>query len=152
MPYAYIIAAASIFAAGFGLSHQLDKVEIQSLQMAIERGNAEAEMTLQAAKSRVDQAAIEAAAANKQLESSHAQSIQTINAYRADLDNRLHDRSASRRNAVPACTGSGNLDEATGAADVSERSIADLAFRADQVAAYAQACWKFVSNNCGISQ
>lgn len=105
MIYAYIIAALSIFGAGFALSHQLDKAEVQSLQMAIERGNAESEMTLNLAKAKVEAAAKEAAIANQQLESSHDQNIRTINSYRDKLatvslrdPGKSHSRCASAEN------------------------------------------------------
>lgn len=151
MPYAYIALALTVFAAGFGLSYQLDKAEIQGLQMAIERGNVEADMVMQAARHRVDQADKQAAQANQQLEASHAQSIETINNYRGQLDRRLHERSTSRANTLPGCASAGTSETETGGTDIPERAIADMAFRADQVAAYAGACWQFVSNNCGIA-
>ena len=150
MPYVYIIAAASIFAAGFGLSHQLDKAEIQALQAAIERGNSEALHRLELSERKLLDANHQADLLNQQLEASHAQSIETINAYRSDLDNRLYERSTRRRNTVPACPGAGNTEAEAASTDLSERAIADLAARADQVATYAQACWQFVNNDCGI--
>ena len=86
MIYALIIPALIGLATGGFVTHQIDKAEIQRLQMAIERGNAEADMTLLAAKSKAEKADLLAQQAIKELEKSREQHTQTAVALSGDLD------------------------------------------------------------------
>lgn len=156
MIYAYLAALLIAFAAGFGVSHQLEKAETQRLTMAIERSNSEAEMTLQAAKTKVAASDTAALQFKNQLETAHEQSIQTINT--------LHDRLATVSlpashqncaNTLPASSSAGIAKTETGSEQFSTdfaQLVKTESYRADTVAAYAESCWQFVTNNCGIAK
>ena len=156
MIYAYIGSLLIAFAAGFGLSHQLEKAETQRLTLAIERSNNEAQLTLQAAKTKV--AALDTAALQfkNQLETAHDQSIKTINSLHDQLATaRLSASDQNSANPLSASSSAGIATTETGSEQFStdfDRLVKAEAYRADTVAAYAESCWRFVTNNCGIAK
>jgi hypothetical protein len=117
--------------------HQWDASEILVLQNAIERANTQSEVTLRLAKIKVERAAQEAEQANQELEKSYAQNITTVNAY---FDRLRDHRATGRTNPVPSCESAGTP----------ETTSAEFAQTAYQIEAYANSCWRFVENECGI--
>lgn len=146
MLYVHAFIALIVFGAGYAASTAVHQSQIQRLESAIVQANLESEQVLAMAKARVQQAETEALHFSQQLETSHDQSLATINA----LHDQLRDGIARGANAVPVCPRPGTPETATESADVST-AIADLAYQADLVAAYAQNCWQFVSQDCGLS-
>lgn len=142
----YAIAIAFLVGMGMGSigQHKIDRAEILSLKHAIERGNAEAEAALNVAKQKVAASEAQAAQANQLIEKNHEATIVTI----STLNDELRKRAASRPNPVSKCASADVVEDSAVPADLSER-VVDMAFRADQVAAYAQACWEFVKTDCG---
>lgn len=157
MIYAYAIAALALFSAGFGLSHQLDKAEVQELRLSIERGNIIAQNLLDASIAQADKHRLEQEAINQQMEASHDQSIRTINAY--------HDQLATVRlfdPGKPHCCDSAGANGDTGphqddeaGADGLSREATDFLREEARDAAVAAAdrnyLLDFINNqNCGV--
>lgn len=156
MPYAYIIAVLALFGAGFATSHQFDKAELESLRNTISRANAEADMQLEIAKRKVQAADLRAADDNHKIEVSHAQHIQTINALHDQLvAARLPTGHQDCRDTLPTSASAEQSDGKTEHRELPtsfDQLVKTEALRADTVAAYADACHAFISNNCGISK
>ena len=157
MLYAIIIALLAAFGGGFGLSHQLDATEINHITAMVEANKLAATAELSAIQTRVDQAQNEALAANANLEQAHVSAIQTINTLHASLSTaRLRDP-GSRQHCSSALPGRASARESETAADPGDLSaeltsfLLDQSLKADTVAEYASACYKFVSTNCGIN-
>lgn len=135
----YAILTAFLMGSVLGAvgMNQLDKAEILGLQNAIAQANAQSEATLQLAKAKVEKATQEADHVNQELEKSYAQNITTVNAY---FDRLRDHRAPSRPNAVPSC-------ESAGTPETTPTEFAETAY---QIEAYANSCWRFVENECGI--
>lgn len=146
MLYVHAFLAFAIFSAGFTASTAVHQSQIDALESVIVQANLESEHTLAMAKARVQQAEVESLHLSQQLETGNAQSLATINA----LHDQLHDGVTRGANAVPGCPRPSAPATAAEPADVST-ALAELAYQADIVAAYAQSCWKFVSHDCGLS-
>ena len=146
MLYVSAFIALIVFGAGYAASAAVHQSQIQALESAIVRANLESEHVLAMAKARVQQAETEALHFSQQLETSHDQSLATINA----LHDQLRDGIARGINAVPVCPRPGASETSTESADVST-TLADLAYEADLVAVYAQSCWQFVHQQCGLA-
>lgn len=152
MIYAYIALAVALFGGGFATAKQFDAAEILRLETAIERGNAQAETELRLAQVKVAHETEKAAQLNQQIEITHAQQIQTVNALTdrvADSAKRLY---ASRQNCANAVsTGSNPRVSETEAADRYGRAVGATVADVKIADAYAQSCWRIVSHNCGIT-
>lgn len=155
MIYAFIAAILLGFGAGFGLSQQLAQADIVRLESAIQSANDQAAIRLANAKKDAERIKIDQQKLSQQLEKSHEQNIQTINALRDRLAYvRLPTASSSRgrdtknRNHNPA-TAEEQAEHQQLSADF-DRLVKAEFYRADTVAAYADACYTFVvENNCG---
>jgi len=154
MAYAFLACLLAGFGVGAWFTHRFDAAEIQALQSAIDQGNAQSALILQTATAQVAEAAAKAQQAKQQLELSHAQSIATVNDYAA----RLHDSLARRTDAVSRRICPGISASTTDPAYLPAALAGVLQYvdgettRADAVASYAQSCWQFVSNNCGVKK
>lgn len=157
MPYAYIIAALALFSAGYGLSHQLDRAEIQELHSSIDRGNVMAQNLLDASIAQSEKHRLEQQAINQQMEATHDQSIRTINAYHDQLAAvRLYDPGKPHRcDAASANSDSGPNQGDEAGADGLSREATDFlrgeARDASIAAAERNYLLDFINNqNCGI--
>lgn len=158
MIYAYAALALAIFGGGFASGYRFELSNTQRLELAIQRSNSEAEQVLQAAKLKVADADTQAAQLNKQIEVSHAQSINTINTLSARVSDAARMYNARHKdcaNSLPADTNTAIPTGEPGALDTTARII-EFAQRAaklgDESSEYAQQCWAFVNNNCGIAK
>jgi hypothetical protein len=153
MIYALLLAWAVGLGFGGFVTHAFDKAEIQRLESAILEGNTKAEHELYAIQTEVDAAERQAANLNDQLEAARSQSVATANALSARVASagRLYDRHQNCEGAVPERERAGQPETQTEPADFSGR-LAEIVRRADETAIYAQTCWQFVTNNCGIKQ
>jgi hypothetical protein len=152
MLYAFLaVFLAGLGAGGFAV-HQFDAAEIVRLESAIHEGNLKAEKEFEIAQSEIVMAQAKAEKFNQELELSRAQSIQTINALtdRVAAAGRLYARRQNCAGSVSGGDRAGESEEAAEPADFSGR-LAEIVRRADETAVYAQSCWRFVSNNCGVN-
>lgn len=156
MLYPAIAICIASFAFGMVTMHKMDSIELQSMKTEFDRANIEASFQLQVAKSRVDEATKKAAELNTQIEAKHVEHTQTITDLRNQLSNiRLPDCSKNRRSTMPdSASTTSSISEArhNGVSTEFNQLVKDEFFRADKVAEYAEACYMFVSNNCGTQQ
>jgi len=155
----YIIAAVLVigFASGYSASSAMSEAEIIELEYSIRLMHREAEVTISALTKEADKAHEAALNANKQLEDAHVSTVNAINSQRdAFKSQRMYDN--SRKSSSCTATKGGSTSSTAGA-DEDRHELSDKltnflkseAYRADQIAAYAALCQKFVVvNNCGI--
>lgn len=158
MIYTYVALALAIFSGGFASGYRFELTNTQRLELAIQRSNSDAEQVMQAAKLKVANADTKAAQLNQQIETSHVQSINTINALSARVSDAARVYNASRKdcaNTLSADTDTAISAGESRALDTAAR-VVEFAQRAaklgDESSEYAQQCWAFVTNNCGIAK
>lgn len=158
MPY-FIIAALIVgFASGYGVSHKIGRAEIIGLELAIQQQKTEAQSILQDAQLKVTESENRAIQINNQLDKEHEENTRDIINLHDQLSTvRLRDpgHRPSCPGSVPTSDSAGHAEDSTGSAELSaelENFLRDQSFAADQVAEYAQECFKFVQSNCGIEK
>lgn len=140
MMYAFAAIAAISFLLGYGLADKVSADKIGKLEHAIIEANLTADAVLQAHIAQKKQNELEAEAKSVELEKSYEQSVATVNAY---YDRLQSSHKARSRNAMPVCEGSG-ASEGTPETTEFER-------QAYTVDAWAESCYQFVNDNCGIN-
>ena len=141
MMYIFAAIAISAFLTGFGVSHQIDKAEIQHMSDGIAAQNLEAKLTLQILTEQADNA-------KKQLEAANDSAIKAINSQRDDFKSKrmydTHRKSSS-------CASSNTPSTANPAPDDGELSaeytafLKSEAYRADEISAYATLCKNYIN-------
>jgi hypothetical protein len=158
MIYAAIAISVISFVSGFWLSYELDKGELWQLESAIARQKAEAGAILTGIIAKVEKQKKDQENANAQLESARQSSIETINAYHAQLANqRLRVTVAGHHcpGAVPETAHSAKLPgSATDSAYLTTEAasyLRGLALSADTCAVNHNALLTFVQSGCGLN-
>jgi hypothetical protein len=153
-PFAYALLAGLVigFGGGVTIGYKWNEAELTACNAAIERGNIIAQNVLDAAVAQKSLDESKAQQLNQQIEVSHAQAVSTVNALSdraADAARRLYSvRNQGCTNALPSSSGAGGIEEA--AADGFSQEVRKTIYDIGVADAYAQACWQFVTNNCGI--
>ena len=140
MPYILAAIAISAFLAGFGVSHQIDKAEIQHMSDGIAAQNLEAKLTLQILTEQADNA-------KKQLEAANDSAIKTINSQRDDFKSkRMYDTHRKSINCTATNTASTTDTSATDGqlSDQLTEFLKSEAYRADEISNYASLCSQFI--------
>jgi hypothetical protein len=158
MLYILAIVAALSFASGYGVSHQIDKAEVQKMSNDIAAANVLADTTLREKTQEVEVAKAKTIKSNSDLDASHEAFIKTAVAYDQQLDSvRLYAR--SRAGCVsPTATSNptGVPKDPPGEAELDaeiDRTIKEAASVADVAADYADKAYQFTTiNNCGIAK
>jgi hypothetical protein len=159
MPYLFVGIIIASFASGYGLSSALNKAELIKMHISISDMNREAELQLATLTEEADRAHTEALKLNKELEDANVSTINAINSQRDAFKSvRMYDN--SRKSGSCTATKGNNTSTTTGTdqdryelSDELTNFLKSEAYRADQIAAYAALCQKFVvDNNCGISK
>lgn len=145
MIYAYVALAIAIFSGGFASGYRFELSNTQRLELAIQRSNSEAEQVMQAAKLKVAEADMQSEKRNQQIEIIHVQNLSTVNS----LVDRVH--SAGRQDCASPLPRSKGASVPTPETADSSR-LEQFTSLAGQSAAYAESCWAFVTNNCGIAK
>ena len=159
MPYLFVALIVTSFASGYGFAYKVSQAEIREMSESISDMNREAELQLATLTEEADRAHTEALKLNKELEDANVSTINAINSqHDAFKSVRMYDN--SRKGS--SCTATkGNNTSTTVGADKDRYELSNEltnflkseAYRADQIAAYAALCQKFVvDNNCGISK
>lgn len=155
--YLIIALVVGAFAAGYGSAWQLENKQIAILEAKIELSNQEAVRLTGEATTKINAAKSEAALIAIQLESDHVKATQSTSALRTALDVvRLRDPGQRQRCPDPVSKGA-NTREPETAPDPGQLSaesskfLRDQAWQADTVANFANECYRFMINNCGIS-
>ena len=159
MPYIWLGIIVASFASGYGVSSALSRAEIKEMSNSIDAMNQEAEWTLAALTKEADKAHEEALKLNKELEDANVSAINAINSQHDSFKSvRMYDN--SRKGGSCTATKDSNSsavvstdEDRTELSDELTGFLKSEAYRADQIAAYAALCQKFVvDNNCGISR
>jgi len=158
--YIFALIAAVSFATGFGISHQIDKAQIQHMSDGIAAQNMEAKLTLQILTEQADKEHEKALNANKQLEDANVSTIKAINSQRdAFKSKRMYDthRKSSSCTTAKDSNSTNTTNAATEYAPELSNELTEFlkseAYRADEISAYAILCKSFVvDNNCGVSK
>jgi hypothetical protein len=159
MPYLFIGIIIASFASGYGFAYKVSQAKIQHMSDSIDAMNREAEWTLAALTKEADTAHEEALKLNKELEDANVSAINAINSQHDSFKSvRMYDN--SRKSSSCTKTKDSNSSSTAGAdkdryelSDELTNFLKSEAYRADQIAAYAALCQKFVlDNNCGISR
>jgi hypothetical protein len=150
MPYLFVGIIIASFASGYGLSSALNKAELIKMHVSITAMNQEAEWRLAALTKEADRAHTEALKLNKELEDANVSAINAINSQHDSFKSvRMYDN--SRKGG--SCTATKGNNTNTTASPVEDRHelsneltnfLKSEAYRADQIAAYAQLCQKFI--------
>ncbi|MGZ4953570.1 MAG: hypothetical protein ACXV8Q_00540 [Methylobacter sp.] len=156
----YLLAAIFVASTGLGYwaEHQISRTQIEHMELALQSQKVEAQTLLATATVRITKSEADARNANQQLEKSHETAINSINSLHDSFANeRMRDpgRRPSRGCPVPASASAGQPEDQTDGSELSAELagfLVDQSYRADQVAAYAATCYRFVSNNCGIAK
>jgi len=140
MMYIFAAIAISAFLAGFGVSHQIDKAEIQHMSDGIAAQNLEAKLTLQILTEQADNA-------KKQLEAANDSAIKAINSQRDDFKSkRMYDTHRKSSHCTASNT-AGAVDSSATDGQLSDQLTEFLkseAYRADEISAYATLCNNYI--------
>jgi type II secretory pathway component PulJ len=159
MPYLFVALIVTSFASGYGFAYKVSKAEIREMSESISDMNREAELQLATLTEEADRAHTEALKLNKELEDANVSTINAINSQRDAFKSvRMYDN--SRKGSSCTATKGDNTNPTAGTyedrhelSDELTSFLKSEAYRADQIAAYAALCQKFVvDNNCGISR
>lgn len=159
MGYLQAAIFLGVFTLGGLTAHQYDKVKIIRLQAAMTEANNQAEHALQQAQAQTLEATAKAEQLNRTLDEEHQANLAQVAelssrvaaAGRAYHAGRMHPQRQSCADPLPAGADSNEPATAPASPDFPDR-LAEIVRRADETAVYAQSCWQFVTNNCGIAQ
>lgn len=159
MPYLFIGVVIASFASGYGFAYKVSQAEIREMAESISTMNREADIQLATLTEEADKAHTEALKLNKELEDANVSAINAINSQHDSFKSvRMYDN--SRKSSSCTATKGDNTNPTAGATEDRHELSDELtsflkseAYRADQIAAYAALCQKFVIiNNCGVSR
>ena len=158
MFYLQMALAIIFYAGGYTTAWQLGAKKIAVLEAQIAVANDHANELLAVHRQVIKAAEEKAATVSVQLETDYVQHTKAINGLKHTLAvTRLRDPN-SRQNSSNTLSESSNPKKpnpATDTFDLSEnltRLLRSESYRADTVAIYAEECFKFVRNNCGVAQ
>jgi type II secretory pathway component PulJ len=153
MPYLFVALIIAGFASGYGFAYKVSKAEIREMSESISDMNREAELQLATLTEEADRAHTEALKLNKELEDANVSTINAINSQRDAFKSvRMYDNSRKSSSCTPT---KGNNTNTTTSPVEDRHELSDEltsflkseAYRADQIAAYAALCQKFVVDN-----
>ena len=159
MPYLFVAIIIASFASGYGFSYKVSQLEIKEMADSIATQNQEAEALLATLTEEAKKANAKALQLNKDLEDANVSAINALNSQRDSFKSvRMYDNG---RKSSRCTTAKSNSSKTVIRADENRYELSveltDFlkmeAYRADQIAAYALLCRKFViDNNCGINK
>ena len=150
MPYLFVALIVTSFASGYGFAYKVSQAEIREMSESLSDMNREAELQLATLTEEADRAHTEALKLNKELEDANVSTINAINSQRDAFKSvRMYDNSRKSSSCTP--TKGDNTSTTTGTdqdryelSDELTNFLKSEAYRADQIAAYAALCQKFV--------
>ena len=159
MPYLFVAIIIASFASGYGFAYKVSRLEIKEMADSIATQNQEAEALLATLTEEAKKANAKALQLNKDLEDANVSAINALNSQRDSFKSvRMYDNG---RKSSRCTTAKSNSSKTVIRADENRYELSvELteflkmeAYRADQIAAYALLCRKFViDNNCGINK
>lgn len=158
MPYLLAILFAAGFGSGFFIEHQINKAEIQRMELSITVQNDNAAALLKAKTNEVAAATEAANKINSNLDKAHEAFIATTNNYDRQLDSisLYAERRPCSPSATTASESAGVSKETASEAGFPEeldRLVKEKARIADEAADYADKAYQFAAvNNCGLTK
>lgn len=155
--YLIIALVVGAFVSGYGLAWQHDYKQLAEMEAQIELSNSEAARISGEATTKVQAAESEAALIAIQLESDHVKATQSAADLRSALGAmQLRDPGQRQRCPNPVSKSASAREPETDPdpGQLSAESagfLRDQAFKADTVANFANECYRFMINNCGIA-
>jgi hypothetical protein len=155
----YIVIGALItsFCSGFGVAWHNDKQTIALLNQSILSQKKEAESIQDKLAKQLAIKETQALDLNTELNLSHESAINSINSLRDSIKPmRLRDPGKRRQSSdcsMSKTSNTGITKEQASGTELSEeltRFLQSESYRADELAAYANTCYKFVSAQCGV--
>ena len=154
----YALIAATLFGSGYGTCWKVMNQQVANLNAQIEASNADAKRRLLESVTATETAERNAAETAKQLEDETHKNIEL----NADLARRLatvrmrvKTVHTNCSNALPKSSSPSTPTDETDSADLPAEFAGLLrneSLRADNLAVYADECYHFVNNQCGIKQ
>ena len=154
----YALLAATLFGSGYGTCWKVMTRQVATLNAQIEVSNADAKRRLLESVTATEVAERKAAETAQQLETEYVKNIELNRVVGRSLDAVRMRVKTVRTNCSNTLSKSDNSGTPTGATDLTElpadftKLLRDESLRADNLAVYADECYKFVNNQCGIKQ
>jgi len=154
----YALLAATLFGSGYGTCWKVMTRQVAVLNAQIEVSNADAKRRLLESTTATEEAERKAAETAQQLEDEYIKNIELnadIARSLATVRMRVKTVNTNCRGTVPKSSSPGTPTDATDTAELPEdfeRLLRAEGLRADNLAVYADECYHFVNNQCGIKQ
>ena len=154
----YALLAATLFGSGYGTCWKVMTRQVATLNAQIEVSNADAKRRLLESTTATETAERNAAETAQQLETEYVKNIELNRVVGRSLDAVRMRVKTVRTNCSNTLSKSDNSGTPTGATDTAElpadfeKLLRDESLRADNLAVYADECYHFVNNQCGIKQ
>ena len=154
----YALIAATLFGSGYGTCWKVMTRQIAVLNAQIEASNADAKRRLLESVTATETAERKAAEIVQQLENEYVKNIELNSVVGRSLDAVRMRVKTVHTNCPGAVSKSDSSGTPTGATDLTElpadfeKLLRTEGLRADNLAVYADECYKFVNNQCGIKQ
>ena len=154
----YAIVAVALFGSGYGTCWKVMTRQVAALNAQIEVSNADAKRRLLESTTATEEAERKAAETAQQLETEYVKNIELNRVVGHSLDAvrmRVKTVHTNCANALPKSSDTGTPTDATDTAELPadfERLLRAEGLRADNLAVYADECYHFVNNQCGIKQ
>lgn len=150
MPYLFVAIIIASFASGYGLAYKVSQLEIKEMADSIATQNQEAEALLATLTEEAKKANAKALQLNKDLEDANVSAINALNSQRDSFKSvRMYDN--GRKSSRCTTAKSDNTKTVIRADEDRYELSMELteflkmeAYRADQIATYAQLCQKFI--------
>ena len=149
MPYLFVGIIIASFASGYGFAYKVSQAEIREMSESISDMNREAEIQLATLTEEADKAHEEALKLNKELEDANVSAINAINSQHDSFKSvRMYDSrkssSCTKAKGDNSSTVVSTDEDRTELSDELSQFLKSEAYRADQIAAYAIMCQKFI--------
>jgi len=156
MIYGYLLIAITLFGSGYATAWKVGTKQIIALEAQINASNTDAKQMLLETIEATERAEQAAVIANIQLETEHEKNIEAITASAGMLGAvrmRIPVQPKDCGRTVPKSAGAALTPDSTESAELPTELVALLqseSKRCDQVNAWSQEAFKFITNNCGV--
>ena len=154
----YALIAATLFGSGYGTCWRVMTRQVAALNAQIEVSNADAKRRLLESVTATENAERKASETAQQLENEYVKNIELNRVVGHSLDvvrMRVKTVHTNCTNTLPKSDSAGTLEETTDTSELPkdfERLLRSEGLRSDDLAVYANECYEFVNNQCGIKQ
>ncbi|MEY3760055.1 MAG: hypothetical protein RIR39_1546 [Pseudomonadota bacterium] len=156
MIYIQIALAMILYGAGYLSAWKIDSLKIARLEISIESANDLSKSTLKEAQASVSAAEQQALISSDNFDKERIKNDELNNNFATTFKSmRLRDPHAigCRKNTLPKSNSPVPIKDYPESGELSEdltKLLRSESFRADQMMSYANECYEFVKNNCGV--